>query len=233
MIVKVRQDAWSHEDDLLLAESVLRHIRDGSTQLRAFDEVGDILNRTSAACGFRWNAEVRKKYIQAVDLAKRQRKDKKRALAKEQVEQQQEQQQQPYSLPKPVSTQFDEEVAPLQNYYEETRQELEQPQMNLQSVISFLESIEINGTNEKQLQIEIEQLKTKNNRLLHQNSELENSLQQVQEQLATVQADYQSFINIMERARQMSSFESATSNPTQSFQTSHNSHLEQIIHETN
>ena len=59
-MVKVRQDAWSHEDDLLLAETVLRHIREGSTQLNAFEEVGDHLNRTSAACGFRWNAEVRK-----------------------------------------------------------------------------------------------------------------------------------------------------------------------------
>ncbi|GAE94123.1 prespore specific transcriptional activator RsfA [Gracilibacillus boraciitolerans JCM 21714] len=39
-MAKVRQDAWSHEDDLLLAETVLRHIREGSTQLKAFDEVG-------------------------------------------------------------------------------------------------------------------------------------------------------------------------------------------------
>src|SRR5690625_691889 len=80
-MAKVRQDAWSHEDDLLLAETVLRHIREGSTQLNAFEEVGDILNRTSAACGFRWNAEVRNKYVSAIDLAKRQRKEKKRAEA--------------------------------------------------------------------------------------------------------------------------------------------------------
>src|SRR5699024_6655385 len=70
-----------HEDDLLLAETVLRHIREGSTQLNAFEEVGDELNRTSAACGFRWNAEVRQKYDHAIDLAKRQRKEKKRAMA--------------------------------------------------------------------------------------------------------------------------------------------------------
>ncbi len=77
--MKVRQDAWSEEDDLLLAETVLRHIREGSTQLNAFDEVGDKLNRTSAACGFRWNAVVRNKYEQAISLAKKQRKEKKRA----------------------------------------------------------------------------------------------------------------------------------------------------------
>ena len=77
--MKVRQDAWSHEDDLLLAETVLRHIREGSTQLLAFDEVGDKLNRTSAAVGFRWNAIVRNKYEQAIELAKKQRKERKRA----------------------------------------------------------------------------------------------------------------------------------------------------------
>ncbi len=69
--MKVRQDAWSHEDDVLLAETVLKHIRDGSTQLRAFDQVGDDLNRTSAACGFRWNAVVRQQYIKEIAKAKK------------------------------------------------------------------------------------------------------------------------------------------------------------------
>jgi prespore-specific regulator len=82
--MKMRQDAWTPEDDLLLAETVLRHIREGSTQLKAFDEVGDVLNRTSAACGFRWNAEVRQRYEEAVQIAKKQRKEMKRALAKQQ-----------------------------------------------------------------------------------------------------------------------------------------------------
>ncbi|MGB3889984.1 MAG: RsfA family transcriptional regulator, partial [Priestia megaterium] len=48
-----RQDAWTHDEDLLLAEIVLRHIREGGTQLAAFEEVGKKLTRTSAACGFR------------------------------------------------------------------------------------------------------------------------------------------------------------------------------------
>jgi len=57
-----RQDAWSQDEDLLLAEVVLRHIREGGTQLQAFEEVGKQLTRTSAACGFRWNSYVRKQY---------------------------------------------------------------------------------------------------------------------------------------------------------------------------
>ncbi|WNB93305.1 RsfA family transcriptional regulator [Bacillus sp. NEB1478] len=97
---KIRQDAWSEEDDLLLAETVLRHVREGSTQLHAFEEVGDKLERTSAAVGFRWNAIVRKKYEQALKIAKKQRKERQRALAKNQ--QQQPQQTKP-AFTQPVS----------------------------------------------------------------------------------------------------------------------------------
>lgn len=82
--MKVRQDAWSEENDLLLAETVLRHVREGSTQLNAFEEVGDKLNRTSAACGFRWNAVVRHQYEKALQLAKKQRKQRQRILGKDQ-----------------------------------------------------------------------------------------------------------------------------------------------------
>ncbi len=56
-----RQDAWTEEEDKILAETVLRYIRDGKTQLEAFKMVAEHLSRTSAACGFRWNATLRKK----------------------------------------------------------------------------------------------------------------------------------------------------------------------------
>ena len=69
----VRQDAWTPEDDRILAEVTLRHIREGSTQLAAFEEVGERIGRTSAACGFRWNSCVRKRYEQEIQLAKLQR----------------------------------------------------------------------------------------------------------------------------------------------------------------
>lgn len=35
-----RQDAWTQDEDLLLTEIVLRQIREGGTQLAAFEEVG-------------------------------------------------------------------------------------------------------------------------------------------------------------------------------------------------
>ena len=73
-----RQDAWTKDEDVLLAEVVLRHIREGGTQLQAFEEVGKKLSRTPAACGFRWNSLVRKQYKSGIELAKKQRKELKR-----------------------------------------------------------------------------------------------------------------------------------------------------------
>lgn len=77
-----RQDAWTDREDRRLAEIVLEHIRSGSTQLKAFDEVGDELDRTSAACGFRWNALIRQKYEEEIKEAKRERKQRMRNRAR-------------------------------------------------------------------------------------------------------------------------------------------------------
>ncbi|RDW17936.1 RsfA family transcriptional regulator [Oceanobacillus chungangensis] len=71
---ETRQDAWTKDEDILLAETVLRYIREGKTQLEAFKEVAEGLSRTSAACGFRWNATIRKQYQDAIQLAKEERK---------------------------------------------------------------------------------------------------------------------------------------------------------------
>ncbi|UOR12934.1 RsfA family transcriptional regulator [Halobacillus amylolyticus] len=71
-----RQDAWKDEEDVLLARTVLRHIQDGKTQLEAFQEVAEQLKRTPAACGFRWNATVRKSYQKDIREAKQNRKSR-------------------------------------------------------------------------------------------------------------------------------------------------------------
>jgi len=39
-MTKARQDAWIEENDALLAEAVIRHVKEGSTQLNAFEEAG-------------------------------------------------------------------------------------------------------------------------------------------------------------------------------------------------
>nr|WP_145401575.1 hypothetical protein [Paenibacillus xylanexedens] len=65
-----RRDEWNSEDDRLLVSTVLQFIRTGKTQLQAFEDVGDKLKRTAAACGFRWNSNLRHRYKDAISKAK-------------------------------------------------------------------------------------------------------------------------------------------------------------------
>ncbi|MFB5759050.1 hypothetical protein [Paenibacillus medicaginis] len=73
-----RKDKWTENDDNMLTQTVIDHIRTGSTQLKAFAKVAEIQSRTAAACGFRWNAELRHRYNNEIKEAKlqgRQSKD--------------------------------------------------------------------------------------------------------------------------------------------------------------
>ena len=79
----VRQDAWNAEDDERLAEIVLRHIRRSSTQLAAFAESAELLGRTPAACGYRWNACVRKRFLEAIEAARSERTARREEREKE------------------------------------------------------------------------------------------------------------------------------------------------------
>ncbi|WP_018931485.1 RsfA family transcriptional regulator [Gracilibacillus lacisalsi] len=237
-MAKVRQDAWSHEDDLLLAETVLRHIREGSTQLRAFDEVGDKLNRTSAACGFRWNAEVRQNYEQAVQIAKKQRKDRKRALAK---------QNNVYTPPSVQTSQqenetnrtIEEEVYSMLNWNsnrEQTQTETtpvaesyqEEYSIDLDQVIRYLQYL-------KKEQKLAQSSKANNQKLAQENEQLQNQLEneqkrvkELEKELQTMKEDYQAFMQIVERARKMVVFEEEESRPIPKFRMDKNGNLEQV-----
>jgi prespore-specific regulator len=67
---KRREDAWEKSHDLTLVQTVISHIKNGSTQLAAFEESASRLNRTAAACGFRWNKELRSQYEIEINDAK-------------------------------------------------------------------------------------------------------------------------------------------------------------------
>lgn len=84
---------WERREDVLLAGIVLRHIRNGSTQLRGFEEASKQLGRTPGACGFRWNNIVRHKYVTAIQLAKTRREALKERQRKEEERRRKEQEQ--------------------------------------------------------------------------------------------------------------------------------------------
>lgn len=227
-MVKVRQDAWSHEDDLLLAETVLRHIREGSTQLKAFDEVGDQLNRTSAACGFRWNAEIRQKYIQAIDIAKRQRKEKKRAIAS--TQQKQEKVQAPvqptYRMPEP---QYVEEKQPIVQQQQTQYVPQEQETVTFEQVIRYMKDLKQQYQASNQSKTKLHSLEEENETLRQENEQLQRKINQMEKQYNTVQEDYQVLMQIMDRARKMIVFDEDDQKiPSPAFRMEKNGNLEQV-----
>lgn len=211
-MAKVRQDAWSHEDDLLLAETVLRHIREGSTQLNAFEEVGDKLNRTSAACGFRWNAEIRKNYVDAIELAKRQRKERKRALEGKKRPTQ-------YQLPSISKSQ--QPTSGQTNYQDHGN-------ISFDSVIYFLKQVKEEYVATSQNKLSYDLLKQENNKLKAEIERLTKQLNMTEKQLITIQEDYQTFIQIMDRARKMTVFDGEDTIKPPTFRMDKNGNLEQL-----
>ncbi|MBB6449493.1 prespore-specific regulator [Geomicrobium halophilum] len=179
-MTKVRQDAWSHEDDVLLADTVLKHIKEGSTQLKAFEEVGDILNRTAAACGFRWNAVVRDRYEGHVSDAKRERKTFQRQNAANAVKR---------TLGK--STDQPSPAADNGNKSEESTEDL-----HLEQVISYLETLrnrtEDSDRNHKRMAS-----------LEEENQQLQTTVQQWQKKHEELENEYQSLLSVINRARKM------------------------------
>lgn len=251
MMMKTRQDAWTEENDLLLAETVLRHVREGSTQLNAFEEVGDKLNRTSAACGFRWNAVVRHQYEKALQLAKKQRKQRHRILGKDQGGKKK----LLYQPPTPSFEDLDAmslsmseaeeemEFAEYENYVPETEQlgrdsEEEAPkyemeaseepayvtqqapaanhvvkpsglkgEVTLEKVIAFLQNLAHTNMNSDYVKIENQRLKQEIAEIRKENSELEKKVKALENNSVTMQEDYETLMQIMNRARKLVLFD--------------------------
>ncbi|WP_053361111.1 RsfA family transcriptional regulator [Bacillus sp. FJAT-27251] len=285
--MKVRQDAWTEENDLLLAETVLRHVREGSTQLNAFEEVGDKLDRTSAACGFRWNAVVRHRYEKALQLAKKQRKQRQRVLGKDQGGKKK----LLYSPPVPtldeIGIQPDEISAVLtlppaelntlemqdkygldglQNLQEsmllqdsssesepasaaqspevsESEPEEQQPvppqvsqpapamqqqsRMTLGHVIAFLQNMNSTTFHADIYKSENERLQREMAGIRKENEELKKQIQQLEDKAKTMQEDYETLIEIMNRARKLVLFEEEERSATK-FKMDRNGNLEKV-----
>lgn len=242
--MKTRQDAWTEENDLLLAETVLRHIREGSTQLNAFEEVGDELNRTSAACGFRWNAVVRNKYLDAIEIAKKQRKDYMRNVERQsgKAKTQKLYEPGPDELYEPVQeedTNYKTSIGTAGNYtfsstpkYEVTPKPIQQyntefGNLSIDDVIGFLNQFRGTSLNNKDMKTQNERLKKENNQLNNRIEELERQINKAEQETKAVQEDYQALISIMDRARKMVLFEEDDRQATK-FKMDKNGNLEKI-----
>lgn len=180
-MVKVRQDAWLEENDILLAETVLRHVREGSTQLSAFEEVGDALNRTAAACGFRWNAVVRRDYETELSGAKKERKQAMRVLGADFKRRTQ----QLYNPP--AGSEQDEKMAvPLSA-------------LSLDAVIAYLIRLHHSGGGDTDSLRWKHTAKIANEKV----SDLEKEIEKLRNENKNIRSDYEQFVQIMNRARRL------------------------------
>lgn len=180
-MVKIRQDAWLKENDELLAEAVLRHVKEGSTQLNAFEEAGDALNRTAAACGFRWNAVVRRLYDKELAEAKKERKERMRVLGMNGRRRAQG----VYLLP---SAQTGEEM-----------KSIPLSALNLDIVIAYLLRLQNHGGNDN----EATKWRHIANTATEKIKELENQLKRLEQENKEIREDYEQFVQIMNRARRL------------------------------
>jgi prespore-specific regulator len=247
--MKVRQDAWTDENDLLLAETVLRHVREGSTQLNAFEEVGDKLNRTSAACGFRWNAVVRHRYEKALQLSKKQRKQKQRILGKDQGGKKKllysppvgaSEELEPIPYEPPTSTPAEEGTPPVFDLTTLTAEMAAEPfvkpaisshrqdnNLSLDTVINFLKNFSHSNLQNDALKSENERLKREMVELRRQNAEMAAKINNLEQNTVTIQEDYETLLKIMNRARKLVLFEEEE-RPATKFKMDRNGNLEKL-----
>lgn len=200
-----RQDAWTQDEDLLLAEVVLRYIREGGTQLQAFEEVGKRLSRTAAACGFRWNSYVRKKYQSGIELAKKQRKERKK-LAQSAAD---------------SSKKKEEQELVLQS-------DREKPFISLQEIIRYITELYKRAEQNEGKENEVAQLTNKIKELEKEIVELRLKNEKLTKEREMIEQDYKALIEIMERARKMVVLQEEDRQQKVKFQMDKNGNLERI-----
>lgn len=171
----LRQDAWTADDDKRLADIILRHIREGSTQLAAFEEAAEALGRTSAACGYRWNACVRKQFVEAIDMAKSDRKERREEQSKDDM------------------------------WHQESIQDEFETEVTWNMVFRFLRQhrhdYQVLQTRLRQLERDTDQVKSEVNRLRKNKAELQQQLRTLSDEHLLMSEDYRMLLSIVDRAR--------------------------------
>lgn len=208
----VRQDAWTEEDDLILAETTLRHIREGSTQLNAFEEVGEKIGRTAAACGFRWNSCVRKRYEAAIQIAKAQRQ--KRSMSKRSAAQ-----------PQAAISSADMSAVVAKGEVSDTG-------LSIDAVIRFLRQWKTTyqelNRQIKQLEKDLKEREEEMERVRGEKDRLQKEVSEVQTDYQVVNDDYRALIQIMDRARKLAFLVEEDEETKARFKMDANGNLERI-----
>ncbi|WP_281888151.1 RsfA family transcriptional regulator [Paenibacillus sp. YYML68] len=209
----IRQDAWSEEDDLILADVTLRHIREGSTQLSAFEEVGEKIGRTAAACGFRWNSFVRKKYESSIQIAKAQRQkrsqQRKHAAA--------------FATVSSTVTASETATVRTDGIVEE---------LSIEAIIRFLRqwkgSYQEMVRHQQQLEKELDEKQEELERLRQQNEELSKRVNHVSSDYRVVNDDYKALIQMLDRARKLAILDEQEQEEKSRFKIDEHGNLEAI-----
>jgi prespore-specific regulator len=204
-MVASRQDAWTEDDDLVLAEVTLRHIREGGTQLAAFEEVGQRLGRTAAACGFRWNSAVRKRYEAAIAIAKGQRQQLKKLGRL------------------PSQTEGSDSAAALKKTQALPAGSAGDEEQQIEAAVKVLLQQKEIVQRVKQLEREVEEKESELKELREANQKLRKELETIQ----GVNEDYKALVQIMERARKLA-FLKEEETPKPVFKMDSNGNLERI-----
>ncbi|WP_068774411.1 RsfA family transcriptional regulator [Paenibacillus sp. FJAT-26967] len=211
----IRQDAWSDEDDLILAEVTLRHIREGGTQLAAFEEVGERIGRTAAACGFRWNSFVRKKYEAAIQIAKAQRQ--KRAQLKKHAA---------------VSVFSGGTATAVLEGMDSRSREVNEEALSIDAVIRFLrqwkQTYQDLMRHIKQVERALHEKEEELAKFRRENEQLNKQVNEVETDYRVVNDDYKALIQIMDRARKMAFLVEEEDDSKPRFKMDANGNLERI-----
>lgn len=198
-MVNSRQDGWSHDEDSLLAETVLTYIKSGSTQLKAFEEVGRKLSRTAAACGFRWNSCVRKQYQEQIHQAKLQRH--------------------------PTSDIADNFLGDKGCYDCKIQSDSQATEINFETCLEFLQTL---AKKLKEYQLEdIEAAAHENQQLRKKVALLARERDNVEKQCTEIREDYKTLLSYFEKARKLALSDTTEVNRTR-FQMDQNGNLERV-----
>jgi prespore-specific regulator len=241
-MVATRQDAWSEDDDLLLAEVTLRHIREGGTQLSAFEEVGYRLARTAAACGFRWNSLVRKKYESAIQIAKAQRQQRKSRGKSRYIPENENSFSQPHTRMQEYGaastgnqyngksySEFSKELSEGANPISaRSNQSITDEELDFDDVIRFLRQQKDSYKKVRQVDKDLREREREIERLREENLKMKRELGSVQSDFQTINEDYRALIKIMDRARKLAFLAEDEQEEKVSFKMDKNGNLERV-----